>query len=88
MGLKQGEIPSNVRDSEILTGHDLERLSKIKKLPSPNKIQKFAREPEISAILEFFPDNPDEQLAELHKLAKAFINDGELEKAWLTLLQC
>ena len=54
MGLKPDQIPPNVRDSEVLTGHDLELLAKIKKLPKANQIQKFSKEPEVSSILEFF----------------------------------
>ncbi len=88
MGLSPSDLPSNVEDSEVLTGHDLNLLLKAKSLPNQRQIEKFAEEPEISAILQVFADNPDEQLTELHKLAKEFILAGDVEKAWLTILQC
>ncbi len=87
MGIGVDQIPDNIRDSEILTGNDLGKLGNIERLPTSHEIEEFANEPEVSAILEYFPDNPDEQIAELHKLAREFLDQGELEKAWKTLLQ-
>ena len=88
MGIGVDKIPENIRDSEVLTGNDLGKLGNVEALPSQEDIEVFAAEPEISAILEYFPDNPDGMLFELHKLAKEYLDQGEVISAWKTLLQC
>ncbi len=88
MGIGIDEIPENIRDSEILTGNDLGKLGNVEALPTREEVDQFSEEPEVSAILEYFPDNPDDQLIEIHKLAKNYLDQGEVEKAWKTLLQC
>ena len=87
MGIGVDKIPENIRNSEILSGNDLGKLGNVEKLPEQEVVNEFANEPEISAILEYFTDNPEERVTELHKLAKEFLGDGEIEKAWKTLLQ-
>lgn len=88
MGIGLDNIPDNIRDSEVLSGNDLGKLGSIDILPTTQEVEEFAEEPEVSAILEYFPDNPDEQLIELHKLAKSYLDQGEVNNAWKTLLQC
>ncbi len=88
MGLTTKDLPSNVIDSEVLTGHDLNRLLTHKGIPNDDEVTNFSREPEVSSILEFFTDDPEGRLTELHKLAKEFLRQGDLEKAWLTIMQC
>ena len=87
MGIGVDQIPENIRTSEMLTGNDLGKLGNIERIPSDQSVQEFADEPEVSAILEYFPNKPDKQIGELHNLAKEFLNQGEVEKAWKTLLQ-
>lgn len=87
MGINKDDIPSNVVDSEVLTGHDINRLMSFKKIPIQSEVEAFGREPEVSAILQYFTDDPEGQLCELHKLAKEYLDQDELKKAWLTILQ-
>jgi flavin reductase (DIM6/NTAB) family NADH-FMN oxidoreductase RutF len=87
MGIGVDNIPTAIRDSEILTGNDLGKLGNVEKLPDQSEIDAFASEPEVSAILEYFPDDPDARLEELHKLAKEYLAEGQVDKAWKTLLQ-
>ncbi len=81
------KMPSNIRTSHILSGNDLGMLGNITELPLPSEIEQFSGEPEVSSILEAFADDPDQRDIELHKLARNFLSEQEVEKAWLTLLQ-
>jgi hypothetical protein len=79
-------LPANIKNSEILETEALTKLASVSP-PSEEEVESFAKEPEISAILEYFADDPDEQVVELHKLAKEFILQDKVVEAWKTLLQ-
>ncbi len=81
------QMPENICNSSILSGNDLGMLGNITSLPHADDIQQFGQESEISAIHEAFSDDPDGREAELHKLAKSYLKEKEIDKAWLTLLQ-
>ena len=85
MGLRK--LPKEVKTSEVLTGAEITLLGSVDHLPEEAELQAFAKEPEVSAILEAFDDDDRNRLIELHKLARTFIREGELTKAWKTVLQ-
>lgn len=87
MGIGVDNIPGVIRNSEILTGNDLGKLGNVESLPTEEQVDAFANEPEVSAILEYFADNPEERVEELHKLAKEYLEHGDVLSAWKTLLQ-
>ena len=76
MGLRK--LPKEVKTSEILTGAEITLLSTVDHLPEDADLEAFAQEPEVSAILEAFDDDDKNRLIELHKLARNFIEEGEL----------
>ncbi len=81
------QMPSNIRGSNILSGNHLGMLGNITSLPELDEIEKFGKEPEVSSILEAFADDPDQRALKLHKLARTYLIEKEIGKAWLTLLQ-
>jgi len=87
MGIGVDQLPKSIRQSEILSGNDLGKLANVEALPDQKDIDDFASEPEVSAILEYFTENPEGRTDELHKLAKEYLAQGEVESAWKTLLQ-
>lgn len=87
MGIGVDQLPANIRNSEVLTGNDLGKLGNVENLPSQEEVDKFANEPEVSSILEYFADNPEGRTVELHKLAREYLSNNEVENAWRTLLQ-
>ncbi len=86
IGIGIDRIPSSVRNSQILTGNDLGRLGNIENLPDEDSIKEFKKNPDISALFNDFAKESNLEM-ELHKIAKKYLEKGELEKAWLTLLQ-
>ncbi len=87
MGIGVDQLPKSIRQSEILSGNDLGKLANVEALPDQKEVDAFASEPEVSAILEYFTENPEGRTDELHKLAKEYLAQGEVESAWKTLLQ-
>ncbi len=87
MSIGQENLPKSILNSKILDENDLKTLSTFSAFPADRDVQQFAREPEVSAILDYFLEDPDGLQMELHKLAKTYLQDGDPEKAWKTLMQ-
>ncbi|MEQ8238197.1 MAG: flavin reductase family protein [Cyclobacteriaceae bacterium] len=86
-GIGFDEIPANIRKSKILTGNHLGKLGNVEELPLPSEIEKFSKEPEVSAILDGLDGDPDALHDELHKLATYYLDNNDILGAWKVLLQ-
>ena len=86
MAINSGQLPAHIRNSEVLSQDSLEHLASTTK-PNTEDVEAFASEPEVSAILEYFSYDQEKQQEELHKLAQEYIDQGQMEEAWKTLLQ-
>tara|TARA_B100000902_G_scaffold90361_1_gene94048 strand:+ start:2963 stop:3805 length:843 start_codon:yes stop_codon:yes gene_type:complete len=71
IGMGFDNLPDEIKKSEILTGNDLAILASAENIP--DKID--------------FPIRNDKNISEKHILAKAFLKEGETEKAWQILLK-
>lgn len=86
MPLKTEKLVKSLKATGILDEEEIALLSGTR-LPSSDEIASFAEEPEVSAILDDFSDQPDDQLMELHRLAKQYLASGHPLAAWKVLLQ-
>ncbi len=86
-GIGINQMPKSIRNSAILSGNQLGILGNVEQLPSEDDTNDFSTLPELSAILQDADADPDQVIDELHKLAAKFLDDGEVESAWKTLLQ-
>lgn len=82
-GIGVDALPAVIRNSNILTGNDLGKLGNVEKLPEQDEITKFSTTQEIQSLLK------DENALEesLHKLAQKYLQNNQLNEAWLTLMQ-
>lgn len=87
LGMGVDQIPKSIRNSKILTGNHLGKLGNVEQLPTDDEVQEFAREPEVSAILQYVDHEPDRIQEELHKLAVQHLDAGDIKAAWKVLLQ-
>ena len=87
LGIGVDQIPAVIRNSEVLSGNNLGRLGNIDKIPENDRIFAFSKSAEIEDIKSRFKNDSESYEYHLHQLAKRFLEDDELEKAWLTLLQ-
>lgn len=87
IGIGVDQIPDAIRNSPVLTGNNLGRLGNIEKLPEIDAIQAFGETDEIHEIMTRFINDQESLMYQLHELAQRYLEDNELEKAWLTLLQ-
>ena len=79
------QIPQEVLDSPILTGNDLGKLGGIESLPDETAVNDF-KLVELSDLFIELEDDAKSLEIELHKKAKTFLNDNNLDAAWKTLL--
>lgn len=81
MGIGVDQIPETIRLSSVLTGNDLGVLGNVEKLPTRKEIDQFIQEQlHVKDVL----DRKD--VAEIHNLAKEYIQQGDVLSAWKVLL--
>ncbi len=82
LGIGIDNLPSFIRNSEILTGNDLAQLANVEKVPSASD--------RLNISSSFNKNDQDifskENLASIHMMAKKLIQTGEIENAWRMLL--
>ena len=85
LGMGVDQIPTDIRNSNILTGNDLGRLGNVEQLPSELEVNDH----KLFDLSEIFMEHEDNAVLlelELHKLAKQQINNNQIQLAWMTLL--
>lgn len=87
MGIGVDSIPDEIRNSLILSGNNLGRLGNVEQLPREEEIAAFGKTSEIQEMYIRFKNDPESWLDHLHRFAKEELEAGEVEKAWLILLQ-
>lgn len=87
LGIGVDQIPAAIRNSSVLTGNNLGRLGNIEKIPENDRIFAFSESPEIQEIKSRFVNDQESLEYHLHELAQHYLNENDLEKAWLTLMQ-
>ncbi len=86
-GIGVDRIPISIKSSSVLTGNNLGRLGNVERLPNSEEIIVFGQNPEIQDIIKRFKNDRESLLLHLHQYAKELIDAGEVDKAWLVLLQ-
>lgn len=85
LGIGVDQIPEDIRHSNILTGNDLGRLGNVEQLPNELDVNDHKLF-ELSEIFIQYEDKPAQLEEELHKLAKQYIKNNNIDLAWKTLL--
>ncbi|GGE08650.1 flavin reductase [Psychroflexus salis] len=80
LGIGVDSIPQAIRNSKILSGNDLGQLGNIEKLPNTEEIQQFIETEKLEEKIDLKSE------AAKHEQAKKYINNGQIEAAWITLL--
>ncbi len=77
LGIGVDHIPSEIRNSHILSGNDLGRLGNVESLPNKEQIDSFI------TTLSTYPSSTEQ----IHLLAKEYLQKGEVDNAWKILLK-
>jgi flavin reductase (DIM6/NTAB) family NADH-FMN oxidoreductase RutF len=84
-GIGFDQIPSEIRESNILSGNDLGHLGGIEILPDETEVNEFKLIELSELFMEFENDAPQLE-QKLHLLAKQYLSENKLNEAWKTLL--
>jgi flavin reductase (DIM6/NTAB) family NADH-FMN oxidoreductase RutF len=84
LGIGIDQIPSDIRNSTVLTGNDLGKLGNIEKLPSKEEIDAYTNSAAFKDSMEKSGKGNRSELK--HKIAKALLNEHKPADAWKVLL--
>jgi len=87
LGIGIDQMPEDVRNSIILNGNNLGRLGNVVAFPTDAQIAEFGRSAEIQEMRIRFQNDPDSLIDHLHLLAKEALDEDDVDRAWLILLQ-
>ncbi len=80
-GIGVDQIPSDIRNSKVLTGNDLGMLGNIEVLPNDEEVSAFAKaNSQIKDILS------NEDKVSRHRIAQAYLAEKNVNNAWMVLL--
>lgn len=85
IGIGFDKLPSDIKESSILTGNDLGKLAGIEELPNETDVNEY-KLIELSDLFVSLEDNAVQLEQELHVKAKELLNENKLNEAWMTLL--
>ena len=84
-GIGFDTLPSDIKNSRVLSGNDLGQLAGIENLPNETDVNEY-KLIELSELFVSLENDAVELEAQLHQKAKALLSENKLEEAWLTLL--
>ncbi len=85
MGMGVDQLPADIRLSKVLTGNHLGQLGNTEKMPDETSVNEF-KLTELSDLFMTHEDNPVELEMALHRHAAEYLDKGQVEEAWMTLL--
>ena len=85
LGIGVDQIPSDIRNSKILSGNDLGMLGNVENLPNETDVNEY-KLMELSDLFMEYEDDAKTLEQKLHQLAKEQLANNEIEQAWMTLL--
>jgi flavin reductase (DIM6/NTAB) family NADH-FMN oxidoreductase RutF len=84
-GIGFDTLPSDIKNSRVLSGNDLGQLAGIENLPNETDVNEY-KQIELSELLVSIENDAVELEKQLHQKAKVLLSENKLEEAWLTLL--
>src|SRR5690606_10347971 len=85
-GIGVDQLPQHIRQSPVLTGNHLGQLGNVEVLPTEDEVDALRTDPETREILDAFIGDKATLQIHLHRKAAALLDDGDVTKAWKTLL--
>ncbi len=81
LGIGVDSMPSEVKNSMILTGNDLGMLGNVEVLPTNEEVEAF-----LNTVSERYPNIREMSHRQKHKIARNYLSYGDVNSAWKLLL--
>ena len=85
LGIGIDNIPAFIRNSTVLTGNELGKLGNIEQIPNETDVNDF-KLTELSELFIELEEQPAELEQSLYNKAKTYLENNQVEQAWMTLL--
>lgn len=86
LGIGIDALPSQIKNSEVLTGNDLGMLANTEALPTADEIKSFSEEEDISKFNKALESDVSNERTARHIAAKKLLEAGKVSDAWKILL--
>ena len=86
LGIGVDNIPSEIRNSHILSGNDLGMLGNVESIPSLDEVEKYMKENYNTEQIQDFSIRNKKAVQELHSHAKELLSKNLIIEAWKILL--
>ena len=86
LGIGVDNIPSEIRNSHILSGNDLGMLGNVESIPSLDEVEKYMKENFNTEQIQDFSIRNKKAVQELHSQAKELLSKNLIIEAWKILL--
>lgn len=86
LGIGVDNIPSEIRNSHILSGNDLGMLGNVESIPSLDEVEKYMKENFNTEQIQDFSIRNKKAVQELHSHAKELLSKNLIIEAWKILL--
>lgn len=83
LGIGVDSLPTDIRQSKILSGNNLGQLANVQEMPS---VDPAFHDDHLKQIIQYYSVSPDEMDKELHSYAKRLLDEGKVKEAWQVLL--
>jgi flavin reductase (DIM6/NTAB) family NADH-FMN oxidoreductase RutF len=83
LGIGVDGLPSNIRNSNILTGNNLGQLANVNEMPV---VDPSFEDDRLKNIFQYYSLSPDTMEEELQLYAKELLDEGKVKEAWQVLL--
>lgn len=85
-GIGIDQFDPGIRNSHVLTGNDLGKLANVLSLPGSDEVKAFSSHSSLGSLTGMARGS-EAYTVELHTIARAFLDNEDVQSAWLTLLQ-
>jgi len=83
LGIGINDLPSSIRNSQVLTGNDLGQLGNVHETPV---VDATFDDDHLRQIIQYYSLNPEEMERELHLYAHRLLGEKRVREAWQVLL--
>jgi len=86
IGIGVDRLPMSIRNSCVLTGNNLGQLGNIEALPEKEEVTVTLDDEKIKRIFVAHKSTDPERENQVHQMAKALLDEGDVEGAWKVLM--
>lgn len=81
-------LPESLKNSKVLSGHELSLLAGLTEIPSDKEVAEFIKREDVDLIISSLPDDTDLRAEAIHKKIREFLEKETPASAFKFLIAC